>query len=150
MHRANRGIFPSLINSSVKNIYIFLYLSAPVALWAVRWHTAPLRYGHPVFKSWLEDLSRSCPLSLSVPLCFLSALILSNHNKGQNIFFIIYLYICTDWKREICAQLHMRVRGGKSSSGDIIVCSIWNVTIFGMLQYHRALRFLSRVFRMDV
>ncbi|XP_073689489.1 rho-related GTP-binding protein RhoN isoform X2 [Garra rufa] len=39
--------------------------SALIALWAAHRHTASLCSGRPVFESRLEDLSRSCPPSLS-------------------------------------------------------------------------------------
>ncbi len=54
---------------------------APIALWAARQNTAPLRYRHSEFESLLEDLSRSRPLSLSHSPVSSD---LSYHNKSKN------------------------------------------------------------------
>ncbi len=53
----------------------------PIALWAVRRHTAPLCYGRPV-----NPNSRTFPdpTPLSLPLCFLSALICPVTIKAKN------------------------------------------------------------------
>ncbi len=59
-------------------------MSAPIALWAACWHTAPLRFGHPVFESWPEDLSRTHP-PLSFPLPFQSYLICPITIKRQKV-----------------------------------------------------------------
>ncbi len=47
-----------------------IWRSAPMVLWAARWHVVPLRLGCPEFESWLMDLSWShaslSPTSLPV------------------------------------------------------------------------------------
>ncbi len=62
--------FSNLYHWFIQNYSI---LSVPIAMWEVHQHAALLHYGHPEFGSWLMDLSRSRPVSLTH--CLLSTLI---------------------------------------------------------------------------